>query len=210
MPDFSKKTKTPPNSFTLSELEKMHPHKMMLLLGMLGSGLIFLFLLVAYSAAKPVINENFSFEFPRAFVISTLLLLVSSFTVSRVVDYFEREKSRQLKRSLLLTLTLGFLFSVSQFFGWNELTNQNVYNYSREAAVYLYVLSGMHILHTVLGLIYLAYCYILTLKRTSDAVLHLVFFTNPFRKLQLELLRIYWHFIDGLWLLLFFYFLFAL
>ena len=210
MPDFSKKTRTPPNSFTLRELEKMHPQKMMLLLGILGSALIFLFLLLAYSAAKPLMPENVAFEFPKGFIISTLFLLTSSFTVSRTVEHFVRENPKKLKRTLLATLVLGFLFSISQFLGWNDLSAQNLYSSSKEAAVYLYVLSGLHILHVIIGLIYLAYCYILALRKTTDAVLHLIFFTNPYRKLQLELLNIYWHFVDALWLVLFFYFLFTL
>lgn len=210
MPDFYKKTRTPPNSFTLSELEKMHPHKMMLMLGILGSSLIFIFLLVAYAVSKPLMPEAVTLPFPKGFVISTLLLLTSSFAISRSVEFFVKEKARQLKRTLLITLILGFLFSISQFFGWNELSGHNIYNSSKEAAVYLYVLSGLHILHVIVGLIYLAYCYILSLKKTTDAVLHLIFFTNPYRKLQLELLTIYWHFIDALWMVLFFYFLFSL
>ncbi len=210
MPDFYKKTRTPPNSFTLSELEKMHPHKMMLMLGILGSSLIFIFLLIAYAVAKPLMPEEVAVPFPKGFVISTLLLLTSSFTISRSVEFFVKEKTKQLKRTLLITLILGFLFSISQFLGWNELSGHNIYNSSREAAVYLYVLSGLHILHVIIGLIYLAYCYILSLKKTTDAVLQLIFFTNPYRKLQLELLTTYWHFIDALWMVLFFYFLFSL
>lgn len=210
MADYYKKTKVPTSSSPLSDLEKMHPYKMLLLLGILGSAFVFFFLLVAYAAARPLANDTANIAFPKAFIISTLLLFASSFTVARALEYFNKEKTKKLKRALLYTLVLGFAFSFSQFFGWNELTLQKAYASSRGAATYLYTLSGLHILHISAGIIYLAYCYVVLIRKTSEPVQYLLYFTNPFRKLQLDLLITYWHFIDALWMILFFYFLFLI
>ncbi|MEQ8535222.1 MAG: cytochrome c oxidase subunit 3 [Imperialibacter sp.] len=205
-----KKTKAPTSSFPLNELEKMHPYKMLLLIGIFGSILIFFFLLMVYTASGTLVDKTAKIEFPKAFVISTLILFGSSFTISRAIEYFEKEKTKQLKKSLLFTLALAFAFSFSQFFGWNELMNQEASNAVRGAIVYLYALSGLHILHMSAGIIYLAYCYVLLIRKLSNPVHSLLYFTNPFRKLQLGLLVTYWHFMDGLWMFLFLFFLFFL
>ncbi len=205
-----KKTQAPTSSFPLNELEKMHPYKMLLLIGIFGSILIFFFLLMAYTASGTLAETPLAIEFPKSFIVSTLLLFGSSFTISRVMEYFGKEKTKKLKRSLLYTLLLAFAFSFSQFFGWNELMNQEASHSARGAIAYLYALSGLHILHMTGGIIYLAYCYTLLIRKSSNAVHSLLYFTNPFRKLQLNLLVTYWHFMDGLWMFLFLFFLFFL
>lgn len=209
MADYYKKTKAPTHSFPLNELEKMHPYKMLLLIGLFGSALIFFFLLMAYVASAPLVKETTKLIIPKAFVISTLLLFASSFTIGRAVKHFKKEKEKKLKKALLYTMALAFSFSFSQFYGWNDLMLQKAYTLSKGAAVYLYTLSGLHILHMIAAIIYLAYCYIVLIRKSSDPVTHLLYFTDPFRKLQLELLVTLWHFMDGLWLALFLYFLFA-
>jgi cytochrome c oxidase subunit III len=205
-----KKTKAPTSSFPLNELEKMHPYKMLLLMGIFGSILIFFFLLMAYTASGTLVDEVNKIDFPKAFIISTLLLFGSSFTIGRAMEYFEKEETGKLKKALLYTLILAFAFSFSQFIGWNELMNQEADSAVRGAIVYLYALSGLHILHMTAGIIYLAYCYVVLIRKSSDAVHSLLYFTNPFRKLQLNLLVTYWHFMDGLWMFLFLFFLFFL
>lgn len=210
MADFYKETKEPISSLQLDKLEKMHPYKMLLLVGMFGSIMIFFFLLVAYSASDFVADTSSSLHIPKAFIISTLILLASSFTLSRTEEYFKAENTRELKKSLLFTLVLGFAFSFSQFLGWNELMLHQEDALSKGPITYLYALSALHILHMSGGIIYLSYCYIVLIRKLSEPVHSLIYFTNPFRKLQLNLLVTYWHFMDGLWMFLFLFFLFLL
>jgi cytochrome c oxidase subunit III len=210
MPNSYKKTKAPKSSFPLNEIERMHPYKMLLLIGIFGSILIFFFLLTAYTASGTLLDKGSRIDFPKSFMISTLILFGSSFIISRALEYFEKEKVKKLKKTLLYTLVLAFAFSFSQFFGWNELMNQEASVGARGAIAYLFALSGLHILHMSAGIIYLAYCYVLLIRKASEPVHSLLYFTNPFRKLQLNLLVTYWHFMDGLWMFLFLFFLFFL
>ncbi|MAO46019.1 MAG: hypothetical protein CL823_02605 [Crocinitomicaceae bacterium] len=59
---------------------------------------------------------------------------------------------------------------------------------------YMAVIIVMHILHLVLGLIYL----VVNIRRVNDGVI------NTENNVQIEALGIYWHFLGGLWLVLFF------
>jgi cytochrome c oxidase subunit 3 len=44
-------------------------------------------------------------------------------------------------------------------------------------------------------------------KVFGDPIKELIFFTNPFEKTKTDLVSLYWHFTDAVWLILFVYFL---
>lgn len=66
------------------------------------------------------------------------------------------------------------------------------------ASSFLYLFTGMHLLHLIFGLIYLLRLFIITLKKDF----------NPNISLKLKLGSIYWHFVDGLWIYLYLFLLF--
>ncbi len=58
---------------TLEKIERLHPHKMLLYLAIFGSSLIFLFMLIAFTASNghPAIQENNAqLSIPKAFIFS--------------------------------------------------------------------------------------------------------------------------------------------
>ena len=66
------------------------------------------------------------------------------------------------------------------------------------ASSFLYLFTGMHLLHLIFGLFYLLRLFIITLKKDF----------NPNISLKLKLGSIYWHFVDGLWIYLYLFLLF--
>jgi len=62
----------------------------------------------------------------------------------------------------------------------------------------------------VAGLAFLCYLLVNTIWVSKDPIRTLIMVTNPYEKIKLQIFVIYWQFLDMLWLVLFFYFLFAL
>lgn len=76
--------------------------------------------------------------------------------------------------------------------------NSEINKQYNAASGYFYVLSGLHLLHLIGGLIYLIYMLIFTFRGN-------LFSDN---ELKPKLAGIYWHFLDILWVYLFFFLLF--
>lgn len=205
----NKNTKRQKIHNTFSRIENVHPHKMLLYLAMLGSSLIFFFLIIGYSFSKSDANEFIRFKFPKAFVVSLVLLLLSSFTISKALPAFKRDDVKVLKWYLGITLFLGLAFTVSQYIGWYELKQSGIYLSGKAAGSYLYIISGLHVLHLAGGLVFLTLLYTKMSRVAADPVKTLITVTNPYEKTRIEMVTAFWHFIDVMWVVLFFYFLFS-
>lgn len=205
----NKNTKRQKIHSTFSRIENIHPHKMLLYLAMFGSSLIFLFMIIGYSVSAPDANDYIRFKFPKAFIVSLVLLLLSSFSISKALPAFRRDDVKALKRYLAITLFLGLAFTISQYIGWYELKQSGIYLSGKAAGSYLYVISGLHVLHLAGGLVFLTLLYTKMSRIARDPVKTLIMVTNPYEKIRMEMLAAYWHFIDIMWVMLFFYFLFS-
>ena len=198
------------SSTTLEKIEKLHPHKMLLYLAIIGSSLIFLFMLVAFTATHTgaEVRESLKFTMPKAFIFSSLIILFSSYFVSRFLRAYENEDMKKLRNMLGITVILGIVFTLSQYWGWHQLEQSGYGLTGITSGAYLYVLSGIHILHLVGGIFFMTYQFIKVSRVANDSVKCLIMVTNPYQKMKFEMLATYWHFIDFLWLSMFLYFLF--
>ncbi|QCK13659.1 hypothetical protein [Mangrovivirga cuniculi] len=104
-----------------------------------------------------------------------------------------------LKRFLGFGILFTALFGVSQLFAWMNLFNNEVYFDGQAVETLLYLLSGLHLIHIVAGLIFMIALFINSLTRLSDPVEKLIYFTNPFEKMKLSLLHAFWVFMDVSW-----------
>ena len=208
MQNQDKNTKKEAQQTVIGRLERLHPHKTLLYLSIFGSSLLFGFLIVAYTM-KTDANTFIDFRFPKAFIVSLVLLLFSSFSISKALLAFREDDMRGLKHSLGITLVLGLAFTISQYVGWYELNQANIHLSGEVSGSYLYVISGLHVLHLAAGLVFLTMMYTQISNVSRDPVRRLIMVTNPYQRVKLEMLTVYWHFVDALWVLLFFYFLFS-
>lgn len=191
---------------TFQQIEKLHPHKLFLYLAMLGSSLIFIFMLTAYTTSKPEGGQLETLGFPKAFVISSFIIMVSSYTISLILKAFKDDNLKKLRDYLGYTLLLGIAFTISQYIGGRQLMISGIYMDGEPAGAYLYVISGLHIFHLLVGLFFVGYLYFRVSKIAKDPIKSLIMVTNPYEKLKLEMVSTYWHYMDVLWILLFFYF----
>ncbi|MGB0776732.1 MAG: cytochrome c oxidase subunit 3 [Flavobacteriaceae bacterium] len=172
--------------------------KSMLWISMISMTMMFAGLTSAYYISMS--REDWvSFELPQAFFISTALIVVSSICIHLSLSAVR--KGNQSLGTILLatTLLLGLGFVYFQFKGFDELIAMGFYFTGSQSAVsssFLYVITVAHLLHIFGGIIALTYMLFKQLRGLYTS-------TNY---LGLELGAIFWHFVDILWIYLFFFF----
>jgi cytochrome c oxidase subunit 3 len=135
------------------------------------------------------------FDLPQMFWITSMVIILSS--VSMQITYFSAKKDRinNIRLFLTITLILGLVFLVGQYQSWKELIQQDVFFVGNPAGSFIYVLTGLHALHLVSGIIFL----LIVLYSAFKFKIHSKNLT------QLEMATTYWHFLGALWLYLFFF-----
>jgi cytochrome c oxidase subunit III len=190
-------------------LEKFHPFKTFMFFGLVGSTVLFLSMVFLYFVAISRAGNPVNFQLPKAFSVSTIFLIISSYSISGAVKAFKNDSFDNLKFSLVTTLLSSSIFCVFQVFGWIKLSNAGFFINSNVGVAYLYVITGMHLLHVVGGMFFLIYLSAIVFSKSGDIVKALMYFTDDLQLTRLQLATIYWHFVDALWVLLFFMFLFT-
>lgn len=203
------KTKKSDELIHQEKAQRFHPYKTFLFFGLLGSSVIFLAVSFLYITTISRMPELKDFKLPKAFTLSTLLMIFSSYTISLSLKAFNNDSFNGLIKSLTITLFLSLLFCASQFFGWKEMYGNGFFLSGNVGISYLYVISALHLLHVFGGLGLLSYATYKCYNRSLDMVDSLLFFSNKMEFIKLELLCIFWHFIDIVWLILFLMFLFT-
>lgn len=174
---------------------KIHPYKMLLWVGLGSIVMMFAGLTSAYIVKKSQANW-LEFELPNLFWFSTIVILVSSFTIQMAVKKAKAGEMAQYRGFLSVTAILGVTFIILQLRGFQALELNNVAltgARSNSAGSFLLVITGLHLLHILGGIIALA---IVTFKAMSSKSSN-----NPV--LSAELAATYWHFVDLLWIYLF-------
>lgn len=187
----------------LSKLKKSH---LLLLFAMVTIAVLFLTLLMAYSFSKPQWTWQ-QFSFPKVFLISTLVLVASSFSLHKSIAYFRQDEALKFSKSIKYTLWLGLAFVILQVVGWFKLTQQGIYLAGKPDGSYLYIISALHAIHLIAGVLILSYIFFKTKAILTDPVKKLLFFSDKAELNFLQLSATYWHFVDILWIVLLLFFL---
>lgn len=146
-------------------------------------------------------DDWLAFDLPQAFYYSTLLILLSSITFYLAKWCIKRDQRTRTTQLLLLTLILGLGFGFFQYQGFQELYQQGHVFAGAESTVkssFLYGITFLHLLHAFAGVVVLLVVIFNHLKIRYSST----------DSLGLELGAIFWHFVDLLWIYLFFFFYF--
>lgn len=137
------------------------------------------------------------FDLPVQVWISTFLILASSLTYQISNNALQAENQNKAKNWLLATTVLGGMFISSQILAWFDLVRQGVYMASNPYAGFFYILTSVHVLHVFGGILVLGYILLRTWNCTSS--------DEELEKRQSvsQAVGLYWHFMDGLWIVLF-------
>ena len=127
---------------------------------------------------------------PTQFQASLVVVLLSSVTMG-FAQYFAKLQKRVIVQMLTgLTLLGGLAFTALQLMGWEHLTQNGIYLVGNASAGFLYIISGLHLLHLVGGIVVLS-------------VVMVQLFSKNFNNSKLNSAAIYWHFVGLLWLYLY-------
>jgi cytochrome c oxidase subunit 3 len=138
-----------------------------------------------------------SFKMPDIFWFSTVAILLSSLTMHWSVKTFKAREMSKYKILITVTAVLGLVFMLCQTIGFGDLYSRGITLQWNLSASLLYIIIGAHMIHVLGGVIALLIIFARAYRRhvrTYDAV-------------PVEVAATYWHFVDGLWIYLYIFFL---
>tara|TARA_B100001029_G_C14938583_1_gene381862 strand:- start:48 stop:644 length:597 start_codon:yes stop_codon:yes gene_type:complete len=170
--------------------------KMMLWFGIGSICMTFAGLSSAYIVSSKRADWLTQIELPLSFTISTIIIILSSFSIYFSRKMLQENKLNLTKYFLIITLFLSFLFTYFQFKGFSEIIDLGYYFTGPESSIntsYLYVLVLLHLAHLFAGIIVIVVLLINTLMGKYSKE----------NSLGIELAETFWHFLDFLWIYLF-------
>jgi cytochrome c oxidase subunit 3 len=166
----------------------------------ISDSLTFSALLFAYTYSR-VTNPDWPkpFDFSPAVIFSTIMtfcLLSSSLTMVMAVHAMNHGNRKSAAGWILATMCGGGAFVVLHLSEWLKLINvEHVTAFNNPWGVPLFggtffALTGLHMTHVIIGLIYLAII--------SQGILR-----GKFKAEDVEVSGLYWHFVDLVWMFIF-------
>jgi cytochrome c oxidase subunit 3/cytochrome o ubiquinol oxidase subunit 3 len=125
--------------------------------------------------------------------VSSFVLLMSSLTMVLALNAIQRGDQRKLRAWLLATALLGITFVGGQVFEFTIFVNEGLTIQRNLFGTSFFVLTGFHGAHVTVGILML-----LTLYGQSLAGR-----LPPQNALRVELVGLYWHFVDVVWIVIF-------
>jgi cytochrome c oxidase subunit III len=127
-------------------------------------------------------------------IFTTICLLSSSFTVMRAVSFLEKSQAKLCSLWLAITILLGAIFLAGTAREWHQLIYHDGLTIRTNLfGTTFYSLVGLHATHVVVGLVMLSTALIFLLRGKATSA----------HAERLEVLSLYWHFVDGVWVIVF-------
>ncbi|MEO6187658.1 MAG: heme-copper oxidase subunit III [Ginsengibacter sp.] len=170
---------------------RIHPYKFTLWIGLASVVMMFAGLTSAYLIKRNLTNW-ISFEIPLIFWYSTVVIIVSSFTILISRNAFKQRKISSYRRWLFITVMLGIVFVFMQYTGFRELWRNGMTLTRNVSFSFLYIIIGLHALHVLGGIVALI---IILIKAFNTRI-------KNYSSVPIDLMNTYWHFVDFLWIYL--------
>ncbi|HYG80759.1 MAG TPA: cytochrome c oxidase subunit 3 [Pyrinomonadaceae bacterium] len=168
------------------------------LVALAGVLMMFTALTSAYIVRAGTWNDWRPVAMPRLLWVSTGVILLSSLTFEAARRALKLGRAVAFKRWLLVTVVLGLGFLAAQLMVWRELAAAGVYLASNPHSSFFYVLTGVHGLHLLGGVLVLDYLLLRTWRgRGGEAA------GARKRLAAVNAAALYWHFMLGVWIYLF-------
>ncbi len=173
-------------------------YKLLLWFAMVSMLMMFAGITSAFVVSKAREDWLADFHLPNAFYFSTLTIILCSVAFHKAKMAILKDNRQATTAFLWLTLVLGILFVVLQFIGFHQVIDAGYYFTGPESNItttFLYVIAVMHLVHLAGGIISLLIIIYNHFKQKY----------NSTQLLGIELGVMYWHFLDFLWICLFFF-----
>src|SRR5262249_30879401 len=158
---------------------------------MLFGSLIGTFLLYkGRSLSGPYPEDVFNIPYTS---VSSFVLLMSSLTMVLALAAIQRGDQRSLRVWLLATALLGTTFLGGQAFEFTDFVHHGLTLESNLFGTTFFVLTGFHGAHVSIGVLMLLSLFGLSLRGQLPQS----------SSLNVELIGLYWHFVDVVWIVIF-------
>jgi len=159
---------------------------------LLFGGLISTYLLYKTNdrAGGPLPHKLYDIPFTS---ISSFVLLMSSLTMVLAVSAMARGDQRVMRNWLLTTAGLGSIFISGQVYEFQNFVHEGMGFTTNSASSAFFTLTGFHGVHVTIGIIMLLSTTLLSWRGRLGAD----------RAEAVEIVGLYWHFVDVVWILIF-------
>lgn len=184
----------------------IHPFRFNLWLAIVTMIMMFAAFTSAYIVKKGNSPNWALSSLPQLFTVSTFVVVASSAMMHMAYIQFRRNNVYLYRGFITLTTLLGITFLVLQIMAWQQWTNGGITLTTNVAGSFVYIISGAHFLHVLGGVVALIIFTVkafTSIKSPVDSVMQNI---DPDKQVAVELITTYWHFVDILWLYLFFFF----
>ncbi len=158
---------------------------------LLFGGLISTYLLYKRTAVKgPVPHQLYDIPFTS---VSSFVLLMSSMTMVLALAALQRGEEQRCRVWLVTTAMLGATFISGQVYEFTSFVKKGMGYTTNTAASAFYTLTGFHGVHVSIGIIMLMSLFVMSLRGRLPQE----------RSEVVEIVGLYWHFVDIVWILIF-------
>jgi len=180
-----------------SQVERLDRYRTGMWVALAAVLMMFTALTSAYVVRAGTWNDWRPIALPRLLWVSTGVITLSSLAFEVARRKLRAGKIATFNRWLLVTVVLGLGFLASQLMVWRELSAAGIYLASNPHSSFFYVLTGVHGLHLLGGILFLDYL-LLRSWRSNGA-------GDGARKrlAVVNAAALYWHFMFGVWIYLF-------
>lgn len=186
----------------------VHPYKVILYLSMASILMFFAITTSALLVKKGDIVSWEAFKLPTVFYLSTAILLASSALMHYAKNLYAQTKFVSSRLFIFLSIILSIVFMYTQYLGFQSLEAIGMPLSGNASGSFVYVIVLAHAFHILGGLFFSILILMRSILNRNDTNFESNNIANPKRLLSLELLTIYWHFIDFIWVYLFIFFYF--
>jgi cytochrome c oxidase subunit 3 len=177
--------------------KRLHPHKFTLWVAMASMIMMFAGLTSAFIVKSNLTGWR-TIVLPQIFWVSTVVILASSVAMQMATKAFKNREMQRYRTLMAVTFILGLAFVVCQVFGFGELWDQNIrFKGSSGAGQFFYAIAGLHALHVIGGVVALT---VMVIRSLTGKV-------KLYSAVPVEVMGMYWHFVDLLWLYLLIFFI---
>ena len=145
-----------------------------------------------YKNTGPGTKPSGLFDIPFT-SLSSFILLMSSLTMVLAVSAVERRDLSRMRVWLVATALLGSIFIAGQVYEFTAFVREGMGYTTNPASSAFFTLTGFHGVHVTLGIILLV----------SLAGLSVAGRLPEHRSETVEIVGLYWHFVDVVWILIF-------
>lgn len=173
-------------------VKSMHPKKFAMWLFIISVTMMFASMTSAY-VVKKAEGDWLLFEFPSMFNVTSILIILSSISMHFAYISAKRDNLANIRIGVGITMVLAVAFAIGQYLSWGELVAQDVFFVGNPAGSFIYIFTGLHGVHLLGGVVYLAIVLVNAFK----------YKVHSKNIAQMEMCTTYWHFLGGLWLYLY-------